>query len=282
VIVGVQSELRVGVDFDRLDVAMLAGDKPYLSETLTTASKTNPIKFPAEFAFSDLPSDTSVSIKLDGKNGQFDVFSRLASTSVLKGRTTLLPIMIQSQCEIAPPGGVGGPECAAPQTCIGGACADSFVSPSKLKDYAPGWASSGDICKPSGGGAPVVTVGEGQSDYLPLADGDVAQVEAGPQGGHHVWIAVRMKNLRQSGSITSVTGYFPDLMITIAPFDVIFTYDQDEGGYCKLFGLRFQLDLSNNINTLLGHTMNVVVTVTDTDGSVGKGTKTVKLSNNIL
>ena len=27
-------------------------------------------------------------------------------------------------------------------------------------------------------------VGEGQADYLPTMDGDVAQVEAGPQGPH--------------------------------------------------------------------------------------------------
>ncbi len=29
------------------------------------------------------------------------------------------------------------------------------------------------------------------------------KLEQGPQGGHHVWMAIRMKNLRQSGSTTT-------------------------------------------------------------------------------
>ena len=83
-------------------------------------------------------------------------------------------------------------------------------------------------------------------------DGVVAQVEAGPQGGHHIWVAVRMKGLLQSGSITSVTGHFPELDQDVGPFQVIFTFDQDEGGYCKLYGLRFQLDQTTDIKRSSG------------------------------
>jgi hypothetical protein len=170
----------------------------------------------------------------------------------------------------------------AGKTCQNGACVDPAVDANKLKDYTSGWSAAADVCKPVNAGAPVVVVGEGQSDYLPLADGAVAQVEAGPQGGHHVWIAIRMKNLRQTGSITSITGTFPELGITIDPFNVIFTFDQDEGGYCKLYGLRFQLDAAQPIQGLLGHVLDVTVKVTDTDGAVGTGTKTIKLSDNFI
>ncbi len=125
-------------------------------------------------------------------------------------------------------------------------------------------------------------MGEGQADYLPLMDGDTDQVEAGPQGGHHVWVAVRTKNLRQSGSITSITGHFSDLGIDVGPFNVIFTQEVDEGGYCKIYGLRFQLDQEVDIDTLLGHPLDITVTVTDTDGAVGTGTRDVVLSQTIL
>lgn len=97
----------------------------------------------------------------------------------------------------------------------------------------------------------------------------MAQVEAGPQGGHHIWVAVRMKNLLQSGSITSITGHFDDPKLDVGPFQVIFTFDSDEGNYCKLYGLRFQLDQATDIQSLLGKTVKITVKVTDKDGTVG-------------
>jgi hypothetical protein len=152
-----------------------------------------------------------------------------------------------------------------------------------LPDYTPGWATaSTDPCKPPGGGAPVVIVGEGQADYLPMTDGETAQVEAGPQGGHHIWVALRAKNLHQSGSITSITGHFPDLGYDVGPFNVIFTMEIDEGGYCKLYGLRFQLDQVIPIQMLLGHPLDVTVTVTDSDQTVGVGKRSVVLSSTFI
>ena len=137
---------------------------------------------------------------------------------------------------------------------------------------------STDPCKPADAGAPVVIVGEGQADYEPMMNGDVDQLEAGPQGGHHIWVAVRTKNLHQSGSITSVSGHFPDLGLDVGPFNTNFIMVADEGGYCKLYGLRFQLDQKVNISNLLGHTLDLTVTVTDTDKAVGVGKRSVMLS----
>lgn len=70
----------------------------------------------------------------------------------------------------------------------------------------------------------------------------MAQVESDPQGGYHIWIAIRMKGLLRSGSITTITGHFDDPKRDIDPMSVIFTFDQDEGGHCKLYGLRLRID----------------------------------------
>jgi hypothetical protein len=91
-----------------------------------------------------------------------------------------------------------------------------------------------------------------------------------------------MKNLRRSGSITTITGYVPDLSFDISAFSVIFTFDQDEGGYCELHGLRFQLDTEKDIQELLGKTVRVTVKVNDPEGDVGTGERMVTLSNTII
>jgi hypothetical protein len=135
------------------------------------------------------------------------------------------------------------------------------------------------ICKTISGAPPDVVVGQGQSDYFPLADLETVRVEAGPQGGHHVWVAIRMKNLLRSGSRTTITGVAPSTGTKITPYEVIFTFDPAEGGYCKLFGLRFQLDLDGvDYVPLLGQELDVTATVVDHSGDTGQGTRRVTLS----
>ena len=138
------------------------------------------------------------------------------------------------------------------------------------------------ICKTSPAEPPIVILGQGQSDYLKLADREEVQVEEGPQGGHHVWFAVLVKNLLRSGSRTRLTGTVPDTGTTITPFEVIYTFDPAEGGYCKLFGLRFQLDLDGvDYVPLLGHELDVTATVTDRSGDVGQASGRVMLASTL-
>jgi hypothetical protein len=278
VVVGVTSELREQVDIQRLHVRMTAGGTSVRDDDLTDA-----LKFPAEFAFETLPDATPVEIQLDafGTSGPA-LLTRLASSKVVAGKRLLLPVRLQSACIAGLPGS-SGPVCEAPQTCISGSCQPSFVEPATLPEYTAEWSQAPDACKPTGGGDPIVIVGQGQADYLPMEDGEVGQVEAGPQGGYHIWIAIRLKNLRQSGSITEVTGTFPGLGFDADPYKVIFTFDQDEGGYCKLPGLRFRLDTPEHpIEELLGKPVEVRVKVTDKDGAVGEGVRTVLLSTTYL
>jgi hypothetical protein len=135
------------------------------------------------------------------------------------------------------------------------------------------------VCKTVAGATPEVVVGQGQSDYLALTDLEEVRVEAGPQGGHHIWIALRVKNLLRSGSVTKLTAVAPVSGTTISPYEVIYTFDPAEGGYCKLFGLRFQLDADGvDYVPLLGKELDVTATVTDHAGDSGQGVRRVTLS----
>jgi hypothetical protein len=135
------------------------------------------------------------------------------------------------------------------------------------------------ICKTVAGAPPEVVLGKGQSDYLPLADLETVKVEAGPQGGHHIWMAILMKNLLRAGSLTRLTAVAPATGTMISPYEVIYTFDPAEGGYCKLFGLRFQLDLDGvDYVPLLGQELDVTATVTDASGDSGQSSRRVMLS----
>lgn len=280
IIVGVTSEPRAGVDIDRMRVVLRAGGEVLDDRVLS--SQSGQLFFPNEFRFAGLEDGTPVEIVLSAfvpGDATTPRLVRTAATTVVGGRELLLRLRLEAEC-MAPP---GRELCAAPQTCVAGACSDPYLDPRRLEPYTPAWPEDEpDICKPAGGGDAIVVVGEGQGDYLPLDDLDEVQVEAGPQGGHHIWVAIRVKNVRQSGSITEITGWVPEIEHTIRPFRVIFTFDPDEGGFCKLAGLRFQIDEAIDIQELLGRVMDVKVTVTDPDGRIGTGQRTVTLSRTIL
>jgi hypothetical protein len=210
--------------------------------------------------------------------------ARHMETDIEADERRLVRIHLQAQCRLEPDSqaGPGAPTCnESSETCIAGSCQPST---GQQEPYSSDWASDlGDACKPTGAGPPEVVVGQGQSDYLAAMDYAPAQLEAGPQGGHHIWIAARIKNLRQSGSITEVGGEIPSIGLSITPLKVVFTMDVDEGGWCKLHGLRFQLDVDgNDINQTLGQELKVVITVTDSNGAVGSGERWFTLSSDII
>ncbi len=279
VVLGIRSELTPGVQIDEMAVRILADGKTIVDETRRASDKS--LKFPTELNTGDLEEGQLVEATITGTTGGIPSIERLAATKVIANKDLLLEVKLENACTQAP--GSSAPTCEVPQTCVKGVCKDSFVVPTKLPNYEANWAEvTVDNCKSQGAGEPIVVVGEGQADYLPMQEGAVAQVEAGPQGGHHIWIALRTKNLTQSGSITSLTGTFPDLGYNVGPFSVVFTFDPDEGGYCKLYGLRFQLDAMYPMAELLGQTFEVTATVTDKDKEVGVGKLKVKLSDDIL
>jgi hypothetical protein len=209
--------------------------------------------------------------------------TRLAATTFVPGETKLLRVLLETPCLTNRVPGFSGPACTAPQTCQTSRCVDSTVPPRDLEAYSPSWAADApDICKPAGAGAPEIVLGSGQTDYLPLVPEQTMEAERGPQGGHHLWIAVRMKNLKQSGSTTAITGVQPGTGIAVPPTSFVFTYDRDEGGYCKIFGLRYQLDnASTPVETFLGKPLDVTVEVRDQAGAKARATVRVNVATTL-
>ena len=97
-----------------------------------------------------------------------------------------------------------------------------------------------------------------------------------------------MKNLRQSGSRTTLTAKLVgEVTSTIAPAAYVFTFDRDEGNYCKLWGLRFQLDsgatdLAADYKRFLGKQLEVTVEVTDSTNAKATSTKTILIADKLL
>jgi hypothetical protein len=219
------------------------------------------------------------------KTSEQPVLTRLVETSFVSGQSLLLRLHLQSQCVLPIPGTTfAGPACAAPQTCLMGTCGADAVLTTNLETYHANWAAAApDICKPANAGAPQVIVGSGQTDYLPITDGETLTPELGPQGGHHVWIAVRMHNLQQAGSITTLSAVQPGTNAMVLSSSYVFSYDQDEGGYCKLYGLRYQLDNGGvDYHQFLGKPLDITVTVTDPTGTAGTGVAHVNIDTQVL
>jgi hypothetical protein len=285
--------LVVGVTSDYTDLAELEVTTTVDGEVLT--DERTPIggggtTFPAEFAFEDVTEGQALAITLRGYDSTgFMRVVRHMETTAVAGSRNLVRVNLDAGCRLEPVGGnapSGAPECnETSQTCIGGACQSANVSAGEQQAYESGWAGGGndDVCKPANAGPPELEVGSGQSDFFSIPDYEVVQVEAGPQGGHHVWVSARLRNLHQSGSIIETGAEIPALGLTITPLKVIFTFDQDEGGYCKIFGLRLQLDIDGDaVEPMLGQEVKVIMTITDSDDDVGVGEKWVTLSSDII
>lgn len=290
-VIGLTSDVDVGSDFDRLDITMSIDGQVITQVSRQLASNPPELQFPTELTFTDFADDAVIELDLRGYDSGSDelrVAKHVETRGIADGAKRLLRVNLEEKCTLWYEDGgskVSAPECnETTQTCVSGKCRDAFVHPSKQETYSEKWPSEfSDICKPTGAGAPILIAGEGQSDFYPIEDYAVAQVEAGPQGGHHIWVATRIKNLHQSGSITDVSGEIPELGLDISSLKVIFTMDPDEGGYCKLYGLRFQLDVGGEeIETMLGKELLVKVTITDVSGDVGYDEMWVTLSDDII
>jgi hypothetical protein len=252
-------------------------------------SAATPSLLPKEFALTGaVGAAIEVSATAISPSNGTAVVARLASARLVRASDSrkLLRVQLENRCIQFP----GGPDlaCAEPLTCVAGTCASSAVAEENLEDYEPGWAlAPPDICRPAKHGAPEVRLGTGQTDYATLEDGQVLQLEKGPQGGHHIWIATRMRNLRQSGSTTSISSTLEGDPGPVPPTSFVFTYEQDEGAYCKIWGLRYQVDagatdLRNAYRRFLGKRLVVTVEVKDSTGTTATSTKTVQLADKLL
>jgi hypothetical protein len=288
VVVGVQSDPLNGA-VGSLHVVTTIGGAPATDEVLAPSALPHEVKLTPPNGDATQP----IAVEVDGyqqagwtpQSSDPPVMVRTAETVFIPGQTMLLRVQLQGDCLLGLPGGPpGAPTCTAPQTCIGGGCKDDHVGAQALEPYAADWATNApDICKPANAGPPVVQVGTGQTDYQPLTDGQTVQMEQGPQGGHHIWIAVRQENLKQTGSTTTITSVQPTTGLKGPETAFVFTFNPDQGGFCKLSGLRYQLDIDGtDYHMFLGQPLDVTVAITDASGATGTGTAHVNVAPMIL
>lgn len=210
------------------------------------------------------------------------VLRRLATTNFVCGKKKLVRLRLEAPCLVGGFPGALGPVCSPPQTCSEARCVDSTVAEADLEDYTEGWSADGPDRCGNDTDPPEVVMGTGQTDYATLEDGATLQAEAGPQGGHHLWIALRMKNLKQAGSTTTLTATQPGTDVKAPVTSFIFSFSADEGGYCKLFGLRYQLDSAElPIARFLGKELDVTVEVRDPRGRSAKSTRRIKVASEL-
>ena len=290
-VIALSNDIEIGSEFDRLDITLSIDGKVITQVSRQLATNPPELQFPTELTFTDFADDAVIEVDLRGYDSSSDelrVAKHVETRGIADGEKRLLRVNLEDRCTLWYDDGgtkVSAPECnETTQTCISGKCRDAFVHQSKQEPYSEKWPSEfSDICKPPAPPDPILIVGEGQSDFYALEDYAVAQLEAGPQGGHHIWVATRIKNLHQSGSITEVSGEIPELGLDISPLKVIFTMDPDEGGYCKLYGLRFQVDVGGEeVETMFGKQLLVKVKITDSAGDIGYAEKWVTLSGDLI
>jgi hypothetical protein len=281
-VVGLTSDYTAGDDLERLEVDMRADGVSLLAESRALGD--GAMTFPSELRFDDIDEGARLALTLRGLHAGVPRVVRHVETTMVRSAPRLLRVHLEELCDLQ--GEIAAPSCDdVAETCISGQCRSAFADPSWQVPYDPAWPTDmGDACKPFTSGPPSVTVGLGQADYYAASDYDLAEVEAGPQGGHHIWVAVRVKGIHQSGTITTVSGEVPSLALGVEPLRVVFTMDPDEGGYCKLSGLRFQLDAGEGIDIepLLGREAKVTVTLTDVDGAIVSDDLWVTLSDYII
>jgi len=244
--------------------------------------------FPREIKIAPPASkpDAEVDIEIVARDssmgpGMPPIVTRRAHAKFVKGKTTLAYVFLEIRCNTLPLAGGGipnGPTCDAPTTCIGGMCRSSDLG--DLPDYRADWATN----PPSacGNGAPEIDISQGESNVDDLPDNTTLQLERGPQCGHHVWIAVRMKGLAQSGVVTTLSATQPSSSVTVPATGYPFAYGSTEPGACSIAGLRFQVDLAGaKASDFLGKPLDISVEAKDKAGHVAKATKRVQISPTI-
>ncbi|HEY2517899.1 MAG TPA: hypothetical protein VGI39_43815 [Polyangiaceae bacterium] len=296
-VVGVQSDPMGGI-VSALHVILKVNGEVVDDETIKPP-KGSRVGFPQPWEkrlSGEGKGDAKVDVEVSamGDPSAAPLFVRRSSTHFVPGKEALLRVPLESRCIVYPqqqppgttkvPGPLSGPTCTAPSSCIAGICQLPDVNPVMLEPYATNWPSNApDRCKPRNAGPPDLQIGTGQSYYLPMTKGQTLQAEAGPQGGHHIWIATRMRNLKQAGSTTKITGVQPETGAKIPPTTLAFTYAPDEGGYCKLFGIRYQLDNEGiDYKQFLGKPLDVTVTTTDPTGATASATAHINIAPTLL
>ena len=243
-------------------------------------------------------ADARVEVKLEGqivnaggptRDAVTVAVTRLASTHFAPGQTRLLRLRLDARCATAAPLLLGGgppalgPTCAAPETCIWGRCKDDAIAIDALEAYDDAWPSrEPDLCRPAHGGAPEIEIGTGDRDFAALADGATVTPVRGPQGGYHIYVALKTKDLGQYGTKTRVDGAQVSTLLAAQGGAWATPYAPNDAGGCGLYGLRLVLEngpmSKPTLADFVGKAIDITVDVVDAFGAHVTATKRVQVA----
>lgn len=271
VVVGLTTDLAVGFDIADLEITMVAGNQAVHEEKLSYNE--GKLVLPKEIIFDPLANDAEIDITIDAFHESLapPLISRRAKTQAQAGQTLFLPLSLHEACI--------GVLCNLGDTCIDGICKSPFFPPESLAEYRANWFETAeDACKYNTDKPASLVIGQGASDFTPLKAGEIVHVEAGPQGGHHVWTALRMRGVRQLGSILTVSGTFPNLPYSLPPYQWIVTLRKAPEDQCELYGIRFQVDRGIPLESILGEPFSMQIELQDSDNTKLSATQLVTIS----
>jgi hypothetical protein len=271
VVVGLTTDMAIGFDIRQVESTTKVDGVITRFESLWYSN--GDLSLPAEILIQPTQDGAEVDLSIAAfRDGEASpIVTRRAATRAISGRRLLLPVSLAEACAQA--------TCAVGATCMEGACVDPFIAPSALADYDPMWiASAPDACKTPSSGEPAIVVGQGESAFAHLEDSEVVPIEAGPQGGHHVWLALRVTGLRQMGSRLTLGGYFPELAYELPPFILHLTLRRAGEDHCEIYGVRLQVDRGVPVETIRGQALDIDIHLEDPNGDVATAMKPVVIA----
>jgi hypothetical protein len=121
-----------------------------------------------------------------------------------------------------------------------------------------------------------VWLGTGFDEFVPLADGDTVELEAGCQGGHHLWASVeaREPGTLRSPLVSVSCVRVRDGALVSRPFEVRVSFDPVVGtDVQRVLGLQI---VATELDAIRDEEIDFRVRVTTRDGRVGEHTVRVR------
>jgi hypothetical protein len=264
--IGLTTDLALGFDARSVEVEVEVDGLVVASETFESDRG----GLPALVAPVPVDAGSQLAVRVTARDGDgASVVTRLAETVASSG-SRFLPMSLDRVCV--------GISCGPGETCASGSCVSPFVDGAGLDGLDPSWlADAPDACR-EGDEAAWLELGVGETSFAALATDQVVALEPGPQGGHHVWLAVRAYGVRQVGSTVTVRGELPSLAISVPELQRTVSLRRADAGACQLWGLRFQVDRGVSVEEVVGQPLVVGVTLEDATGRRAEASGVMRLS----
>ena len=138
-----------------------------------------------------------------------------------------------------------------------------------------------------GSTGPAVEIGTGTVAFEPLTEGQRLGLVAGPQGGHHFVLHVRMMGLTPGDSRDSGNADNPSTLFTVRNEDGdqvelrtdprTLGFQEDEGGFFRWASARNIEVIEATVDTLIDRTAQIRVEIEDVDGRMASDEITVEV-----